>query len=199
MSDEASVLKKKFEEIEEEIRRLREPLESTLMDVRELVSNLENPFNYATRVLSLDAGKDDDEAGVKGIEPIASEERAPANAHSIFPELRAPGRHNLSVLLCSYLLLKVLGRERALSFLNSRFARKIAPISLLEALNDSVELLSSYESVNELVSGQIFKEDLMLLAAYLVHALAANADERFFTSLCLMLKLLENNPKPIGR
>jgi len=41
-SDEDLSLKKRLEELEEEVRKLKEPLETTLMDVREIISNLEN-------------------------------------------------------------------------------------------------------------------------------------------------------------
>jgi len=47
-------LKKRLEELEEEVRKLKEPLETTLMDVREIISNLENPFNYVANILELD-------------------------------------------------------------------------------------------------------------------------------------------------
>ncbi|MCD6341644.1 MAG: hypothetical protein J7L83_02170, partial [Thaumarchaeota archaeon] len=57
MGDEYGSLRKKFEELEEEVKKLKEPLETTLMDVRELISNLENPFNYATSMLSISESK----------------------------------------------------------------------------------------------------------------------------------------------
>lgn len=201
MSEEAASLKRKFEELEEEVKRLREPLESTLMDVRELVSSLENPFNYATSMLSL--GEPGGKAGSRERRGDASEADEAASrdlGQELSGDLPRPdlGKHpsggrNLPILLCAYLLLKILGRERALSFLGSRYARRLAPITLLELLNDSIELLSCYESVDKFPAENrpAFKEDLMFTAMYLVHSLASGADERFFTSLTLAIKMLE--------
>ena len=205
MSEEAGSLRKKFEELEEEVKRLREPLESTLMDVRELISNLENPFNYATSVLNLD------ESGEKAGSEEKLEENSGAKEDSFgdfnvedFSRLEfgkwSSGGRSLSILLCAYLLLKLLGRERALSFLGSRSARRFAPITLLELLNDSIELLSCYESVEKFPADgrPMFREDLMFMAMYLVHSLASGADERFFMSLTLAVKILEDGLRSGG-
>ena len=210
MSEEASPLKKKFEELEEEVRKLREPLESTLMDVRELVSNLENPFNYATSILGTDGlrkGSANSAEVERAEEPALEEpvrdleEHVTDESFQPHPGRRREGRRNLSVLLCAYLLLKVLGREKALNFLNSRSARKFAPIDLLELLNDSIELLSSYEVVDGFPPGgqPAFREDMMLMAIYLVHALAMGADESFFMSLTLAIKILDHDSKSLRR
>ena len=210
MSEEVSPLKKKFEELEEEVRKLREPLESTLMDVRELVSNLENPFNYATNILGIDELRKEsaESAEVEKAEEVVLEEPVKnLEEHMADEKFQAhsgkhkEGRRNLSVLLCAYLLLKILGREKALSFLNSRSARRFAPIDLLELLNDSIELLSSYGAVDEFPPGgqSVFREDMMLMAIYLVHALAMGADERFFTSLTLAIKILDRDSRNLRR
>ena len=195
MSEEVSPLKRKFEELEEEVRKLREPLESTLMDVRELISNLENPFNYATNLLGL--GERSAEAGrvEEGDRrrPEDSDEEAEVIPTSIDRPPSSWKHRNLSALLCSYLLLKILGREEALSFLDSRHARRLAPINLIELLIDSIELLSCYEPVGKLPArdNPVFGEDAVFVAAYLIYSLASGADERFFTSLILALKALE--------
>lgn len=201
MSEESSFLKKKFEEIEEEVKRLREPLESTLMDVRELISNLENPFNYATKILGVSEvlKKREDEPGADEAETVAPEEPSPPPTLRPSQSSQVLGRRELSTLLCAYLLLRILGREKALSFLNSRHARRLAPIELLESLADSVDLLSSFEAPAKLASGHCSREDLMLSAAYLVHSLAAGRDDSFFVSLCFTLKLLEHDSGRAGR
>ena len=49
-------IEKKIKQLEEEIKSLREPLEKTLFDVREVLSTLENPFNYITILLGSEVG-----------------------------------------------------------------------------------------------------------------------------------------------
>jgi len=47
-SDEDLSLKKRLEELEEEVRKLKEPLETTLMDVREKTSKTHSTTSRAS-------------------------------------------------------------------------------------------------------------------------------------------------------
>ena len=107
MSEEAGSLRRKFEELEEEVKRLREPLESTLMDVRELISNLENPFNYATSVLNLDGSREKAGSEEKLWEDSSAKEDSSGDFNvEDFSRLelgkRSSGGRSLSILLCAY-------------------------------------------------------------------------------------------------
>ena len=47
----ADHVEKRLRQLEEEVRGLKEPLEKTLLEVREILNTLENPFTYITALL----------------------------------------------------------------------------------------------------------------------------------------------------
>ncbi|MEM4352249.1 MAG: hypothetical protein QXV68_01375, partial [Candidatus Caldarchaeum sp.] len=51
MSDQQSAGDKRLRSIEEEIKRIREPLEKTLLDIREMLNSAENPFNILAQTV----------------------------------------------------------------------------------------------------------------------------------------------------
>ena len=50
-TEELDELKSKLEKIEKEFNQLKEPLKKTLTDIRTIISELENPFNYLRAIL----------------------------------------------------------------------------------------------------------------------------------------------------
>lgn len=200
MGDEYGSLRKKFEELEEEVKRLKEPLETTLMDVRELISNLENPFNYATRILTAEGLKKQSENVENGFEQKAEEgdlargEGVPPSEKQLMALL--PGGvkgKSLATITCAYLLLKLLGKEHAVGFLSSRAARKFAPPRILESLTDAIELILSLDGLDRFNVARVGKpdEEFTVAAAYLLNLLSSGADEKFFIILILLLKILD--------
>ena len=216
--DEHAALRKKFEELEREVKRLKEPLESTLMDVRELIANLENPFNFASSILG-DLEKplaekkpsSNDNDGQKQASPrrirenhVSSEEHIEEfSSHGRYDADLGEGIHKtrlrrgrydeLAVIGCAYMLLRTLGLNATVKFLNSRAARKFASPELLDMLLDAVEFIVSLNTMMEPHGGKGRKnlEELMVAAAYLVSMLASGADDKFFTSLVLASKILD--------
>jgi len=202
MGDEYGSLRKKFEELEEEVKKLKEPLETTLMDVRELISNLENPFNYATSMLSIGESKKPAEDATE--KPVTQgseyEDRDRGKSEPVFQsryvkEFRKSD--SLATIICAYLLLKILGRENAMGFLNSRAARKFSSPQLLESLIDAVEIILNLDSVRgfPIAKGKKLDEEFMVVAAYLLNMLSSGADEKFFTLLILILKILDSSSR----
>jgi len=216
--DDRASLRKKFEELEEEVRKLKEPLESTLMDVRELVANLENPFNYASSILGNLEKENNGEKSLKREEEKKLEKAEslgerfthrsdrvePAEEESLesFPRVTGSiGRrlasqpNSLAVIGCAYMLVRLLGLNTAVKFLNSRAARKFASPELLDLLLDAVEFIVGLSMFGEKHGGRGRKssEELMLTAAYLLSMLSSGADEKFFTSLILASRILDLN------
>ncbi|MCD6536308.1 MAG: hypothetical protein J7K49_04665 [Thaumarchaeota archaeon] len=199
MGDEYGSLRKKFEELEEEVKKLKEPLETTLMDVRELISNLENPFNYATNILNVEELKKQSEDVEKGFEQKAEEDLVRGESEPIprkQPIALLPediGGKSLATITCAYLLLKLLGKEYAVGFLNSRAARKFAPPRVLESLTDAIELILSLDGLDRFNIARVGKpdEEFTVAAAYLLNLLSSGADEKFFIILILLLKILD--------
>jgi len=200
MGDEYGSLRKKFEELEEEVKKLKEPLETTLMDVRELISNLENPFNYATNILSAEELQKQSGEIEKGFEQKAGEEDLVRGEGELAPRKQpvvllpedVRGK-SLATITCAYLLLKLLGKEYAVGFLNSRAARKFAPPRVLESLTDAIELILSLDGLDRFNVAKVGKpdEEFTVAAAYLLNLLSSGADEKFFIILILLLKILD--------
>jgi len=188
---------------------MKEPIESTLMDIRQLISELENPFNYIAKLIDLDKipaekiavnkeqtgnilqrdhewkSRDNEYREVMVREPRES-----------YREIKKTGQgylvepHLLNYLSCACILVKLLGHEYTVRFLNSRIVNKIAPRDVLDSLLDAVEFLSKYlGSQMYLQSNVKLSLDSIITAAYLVSLLATkNIDDRLFILLMLGLK-----------
>jgi len=65
-SSELSELEKRVKAIEKEIQEIREPLYTTLTDLRSTIAELENPFNYISKMIEAISPKDD-KKGEEGI------------------------------------------------------------------------------------------------------------------------------------
>ena len=202
-SDEEVSLKKRLEELEEEVRKLKEPLETTLMDVREIISNLENPFNYVASILELDKLRrgegnvrevkervtreikrpGDEKPPPIGHEQVSTRQQRISPAPSGAPNL-------LASLACACILLRLLGSENTLRFLRSRIAKQLAPPDALEGLSDAVDfLLRNHEEFQGIYLPQIrqLSYESLLAAAYVISMLGSMNDEGFFTALLLGL------------
>ncbi|MEM4006323.1 MAG: hypothetical protein QXT92_01505 [Nitrososphaerota archaeon] len=185
-------LEKRIKELEEEVKKMKEPIESTLMDIRQLISELENPFNYIAKLIDLDKipaekiavnkeqtgnilqrdhewkSRDNEYREVMVREPRES-----------YKEIKKTGQgylvepHLLNYLSCACILVKLLGHEYTVRFLNSRIVNKIAPRDVLDSLLDAVEFLSKYlGSQMYLQSNVKLSLDSIITAAYLVSLLA---------------------------
>ncbi len=182
------VLEKRLQELEEEVKRLKEPLESTLMDVRELISNLENPFNYVATLLGatyqVDTGRNNSRQRSRG----STQDREKPLEEQVRHE---DGGGLLGLLACACILLRLLGRENTLKFLSSRLVAQLAPRETIERLMDAVEFL-----VKNAEPGGVYlpercslSYESLLAASYVVSMMvSAPSDERLFMALLLGLK-----------
>ncbi len=60
---ELAELEKRVKAIEKEIQEIREPLYTTLTDLRSTIAELENPFNYISKMIEAISPKDDKRGG----------------------------------------------------------------------------------------------------------------------------------------
>ncbi|MEM3952549.1 MAG: hypothetical protein QXP74_03980 [Nitrososphaerota archaeon] len=134
-------LEKRIKELEEEVKKMKEPIESTLMDIRQLISELENPFNYIAKLIDLDKipaekiavnkeqtgnilqrdhewkSRDNEYREVMVREPRES-----------YKEIKKTGQgylvepHLLNYLSCACILVKLLGHEYTVRFLATMIA-----------------------------------------------------------------------------
>ena len=63
---ELAELEKRVKAIEKEIQEIREPLYTTLTDLRSTIAELENPFNYISKMIEAISPKDDKRGGRSG-------------------------------------------------------------------------------------------------------------------------------------
>lgn len=208
-------LERRLKELEEEVKKLKEPLESTLMDVRELISNLENPFNYVANLMDLEKLKEElkeasSKAKVKpGLKESSSHHGPPLspttakvaepyiqsetdnNGFNPTSRLNSEKRSFLGVLACACILLKLLGRENTLRFLGSRLVRQLAPGEVIDRLSDAVDFLLKHAEPHSLYlpDRAPLTYESLLAAAYVVSMMAVNpGDDRLFVTLLLGMK-----------
>jgi len=201
--EEESSLKKRLEELEEEVRKLKEPLETTLMDVREIISNLENPFNYVANILELDKLRRSEE-DIRDVKKRVTREIERPEDERAPPKVdygQAPTKQRISLapsgmsdllasLACACVLLRLLGSENTLRFLRSRIVKQLAPPDVLERLSDAVDfLLRNHEEFQGIYLPEVrqLNHESLLAAAYVISILGSINDERFFTALLLGL------------
>lgn len=200
--DEHSILEKRLRELEEEVRKMKEPLETTLMDVRQLISDLENPFNYVAKIIDLEKFQPKQESlEVENIKKINRKEVL----HKPIQDLEDVGRESieprfeghqgghvnlLNILACGSILIKLLGQEHVLKFLNSRIASQLVPRGLIYSLIDAVDFLLKYSGGELYVRSQSrISLDSIVAAAYIISLLSNNrVDDRFFMLLMFGLK-----------
>jgi hypothetical protein len=194
-------IEKRVKILEEEIQKMKEPLEKTLMDVRGLINELENPFEYVTKLIGT--------LPVKELKPNNEVGKAEQNLHrqTIQTECavegmgqsRAPvGRCNLgvtkflNVLALTSLMVKLIGHERLLSMLSSTSWRSLIPSDTIIQIIESLEILKRFE---EEVQNPNSQKTLMiedgLISAYLLNKLAEGDDDPLFILLLLIINKLQ--------
>ncbi|MCL7391919.1 MAG: hypothetical protein LZ172_03475 [Thaumarchaeota archaeon] len=200
--EEHGLLEKRLRELEEEVRKMKEPLETTLMDIRQLISDLENPFNYIAKIVDLDKLQTKqvpkETGGIKKTSRIDSireptedfEEISREDTGQRFEEPQRSQLNLLNILACGSILVKLLGRDHVVQFLNSRIVNQLAPRRLVYSLIDAVDFLLKYSEGELYIQSQSqISLDSIVAAAYIVSLLANNkVDDRFFILLMFGLK-----------
>jgi len=217
-------LERRLKELEEEVKKLKEPLESTLMDVRELISNLENPFNYVANLMDLEKLKEElkeasaakNKPGLKESSTHHGPSSSPASMSAGVSHPQSETSNNnlepvskldlekrgfLGVLACACILLKLLGRENTLRFLGSRLVRQLAPSEVIDRLSDAVDFLLKHAEPHNLYlpDHASLTYESLLAAAYVVSMMAVNpGDDRLFVTLLLGMRET-SSPLPANR
>lgn len=202
-------LEKRIRELEEEVKKMKEPIESTLMDIRQLISELENPFNYIAKLIDLDkipverftVNREQTEKNLqRDLEQRArdyeysgermKEPRETYREMRRIDHVRLGENHLLNYLSCACMLIKLLGHEYTVRFLNSRIVSRIAPRDVVDSLLDAVEFLSKYLGSQIYLQANVkLSPDSVIVAAYIISLLATkNIDDRLLILLMLGFK-----------
>ncbi|MCX8192354.1 MAG: hypothetical protein N3G77_00910 [Nitrososphaeria archaeon] len=200
--EEHGALERRLKELEEEVRKMKEPLERTLMDVRQLISNLENPFNYITKIVDLN--KIQPKQVLQEVEHLRKREdiEEPTKLTKTFERIdkgdvrpktevaNLEKSNLLNILACASILIKLIGQEYAIKFLNSRIVNQLAPRELIDSIIDAVEFLAKYSGVELYVqSANQPSLDSVVAAAYIISLLTSSeVDDRFFILLMFGLR-----------
>ncbi|MEM0456439.1 MAG: hypothetical protein QXP86_04505 [Nitrososphaerota archaeon] len=196
-------VEKRIKMLEEEIQKMKEPLEKTLMDIRGLINELENPFEYITKLIGT--------FPVKELKLSDGTSKAEQNLHQqqpyaerIIEEKTKPytsaGRYNLgatrflNVLALTSLMVRFIGHERLLSMLSSASWRSLIPSDTIVQIIESLDMLKKFENEvqNQYPQSTLTVED-GLISAYLLNKLAEGDDDPLFILLLLIINRLQHD------
>ncbi|MEM4494972.1 MAG: hypothetical protein QXE96_04140 [Candidatus Caldarchaeum sp.] len=147
---ENSVGDKRIKKLEEEIRRIREPLEKTLLEIREMMNMAENPFIYLK-------GGDLGEVSSEEVRPKQSADKhAVENNLAIHEKAADKELHGLrqgfngldsfiTTLAAVDLMVVIVGRENLVNLVNMLAWRNLIPRTLLEGIKEALEFISTLE------------------------------------------------------
>ncbi|MCS7135796.1 MAG: hypothetical protein RMJ14_04400 [Nitrososphaerota archaeon] len=188
--------------LEEEVQKMKEPLERTLMDVRGLINELENPFEYITKLIGT--------FPVKELKPINEAIKNEQNLHQQLQTERSvervaqpytsTGRCSfgvtkfLNVLALTSLMVKLIGHERLLSMLSSTSWRSLIPPDIIVQIIESLEILKKFEGETHSTNSQktLMIED-GLISAYLLNKLVEGDDDPLFILLLLVINRIQHD------
>ncbi len=194
-------IERRIRMLEEEVQKMKEPLEKTLMDIRGLINELENPFEYVTKLIGTFPVRElKPDEGVTKPEQKPRQQSPPAE-HTIeaTPQAHASTERHiggvmkfLNVLALTSLMVRLIGRERLLSMLSSTFWRALIPSGTIIQIIESLEMLNRFE--NDVRDSNFQKAPTIedgLIAAYLLNRLAEGDDDPLFMLLLLVVNKLQ--------
>jgi len=146
---EDSVADKRIKKLEEEIRRIREPLEKTLLEIREMMNMAENPFIYLKGELG-DVSSEETRPK-QPVEkpapeqPIANQERTVAmESYSLRQGFNGLDSF-ITTLAAVDLMVVIIGRENLINLVNMLAWRNLIPKTMLEGIKEALEFISTLE------------------------------------------------------
>lgn len=203
-------LERRIKMLEEEIQKMKEPLEKTLMDIRNLINDLENPFVYLTKLIGEIPEvrlKSEEKSQIPKVEQKAkAQELKSSTSHEVAKHNELPSRYIsnycidnnlvrfLNVLAFTSVMSKLLGRENLLSMVNSAAWRAIIPSDVAVQIAEAIDMLKRLE--NDVCQHAILKKVSVedgLVTMYLLSKLISGNDDPLFLLLLLFLNRLDVN------
>ena len=210
MSSELSELEKRVKAIEKEIQEIREPLYTTLTDLRSTIAELENPFNYISKMIEALTPKADKKPE-EGVNKTVEQESAKEAANIDGNEDRAAGnaiakegtnkkfggdngfkinaeewQHQFNILVVSNLLLEVFNREELMRVLAEYVKDGWISRELAKTIEDAVDKLT----INRkgALDGVGLEEHLLTL--YILYKLSNQPNDPVLPLLLILLNRL---------
>ncbi|MCS7116483.1 MAG: hypothetical protein NZ896_03325 [Nitrososphaerales archaeon] len=193
-------LESRVKTLEKEVQDIKEPLTNTLMDLRKTISELENPFNYVTKILEggLRIGDKEDGSKIERNERndrVAKNDeqlikRFPNNSSTISENNLGPWQFQLNVLVISDMLLKIFGKEELKKVMGEYVKDGWIDRETAKAVEDAINKIGD-DSSNSL---KIFLED-HLLALYLLYRLSSYPTDPMLPILVILLNRAKGGSK----
>jgi len=210
MSSELSELEKRVKAIEKEIQEIREPLYTTLTDLRSTIAELENPFNYISKMIEALTPKADKKPE-EGVNKTVEQESAKEAANIDGNEDRGAGnaiakegtnkkfggdngfkinaeewQHQFNILVVSNLLLEVFNREELMRVLAEYVKDGWISRELAKTIEDAVDKLT----INRkgALDGVGLEEHLLTL--YILYKLSNQPNDPVLPLLLILLNRL---------
>ncbi|MDW8084390.1 MAG: hypothetical protein RMI49_04235 [Candidatus Caldarchaeum sp.] len=167
---EASPTERRIRQLEEEIKKIREPLEKTLLDIREMINTAENPFLFLTKSIANDESNPNKSYAEKsGSNTPAVEEQQRSISQIDIPALpKAPSEgleSFISTLAAVDLMVLIVGREYLTNLANMLAWKNLIPKSLLDGIKEALEFLASVDrgKVEQVRESPSFNDILIVL------------------------------------
>lgn len=204
MSSEVSELERKIKSIEKEIQEIREPLYTALTDLRSTIAELENPFNYISKIINTFDLKEKQESKAEGkviegakigedknqdnSEPVIKETPTPLLNDTNTPKMNIDQWYRqFNILVVSNLLLEVFEKDELMRLLAEYVKDGWINRELAKTIEEAVNKLTINKKGSQL-DGAMLEEHLLTL--YILHKLSNQPNDPVLPLLLVLLNRL---------
>jgi len=200
-------LKEKMEKFETQIKELKNVVEGTLVDIRQLISELENPFNYIQKFFPVgELEKSEDKKSEENYESNKLEEKRETDTllknhsfHSFNEEQRirddfqqsktneilTKEENNFSnIIICTKILVELFGKSNLYKILTYYLNKNWITQEIFSAITESLSTLDKFKDTIE--EEKITLED-HIIALSLIQSLIKNRADLIFPILPKLL------------
>jgi len=193
---EATDLEAKIKALEEELREIKEPITSILMDLRSTISELENPFHYIAKLVDKDEDKIEspDSAQQKAREtveparapqPAESQQAVDSAVENPRGNEPSPWHLQLNVLVVTDTLLRIFGRDGLKRVVAEYVKDGWITRDVAKAVDEALAKLTERDPIPEF-TGKVGLEE-HLLALYVLYRLSSHPGDPLLPVLLLFL------------
>ena len=175
-----------MKQLEEEFKKLKDPLEKTLLDVRGLINSVENPFNLIFSDASYSEGKNVTQRR-EAFREAGGQNDARARLEREDRSFGSYGSLNrfVNVLTAVNLMILLVGREQLQSLINLLTWKNLLDKELAEIIREAMAFLTSPELGLKPLSPQRNPPAItdIITVMYLISKIARDSDDSFITVL----------------
>lgn len=139
---------KRIKKLEEEIRRIREPLEKTLLEISEMMNAAENPFVYlrgAVEDVVVEENRPKLASDSSAEEHTKTHQEGGLAKESVLRQGFNELDSFITTLAAVELMVVIIGRDNLINLVNMLAWRNLIPKNLLEGIKEALEFISTME------------------------------------------------------